>query len=806
MSRSSATRLPALPRHLTGGSLTDRLSFGALAVLLLTVLTAAARPETTGSLKWASSSIAITPDGAILLVVNPDSNSLTLVDTPSRAVITELAVGVDPRSVAVSPDGAWACVANQGSDSLSLVDLRIPQVTATLTVGYRPVGVAVSPNGRWVAVAQLGDDHVRLLDTRDWTNAALWRVADRPSGLAFTPDGRRLLVSHLLSGDVTVLTLEGEPMRLYLPLILRGARPAVTHSQSLGPGPNSSPGGSLGDGSTQPATRSTDQASGFAVHSSRSISTWPKVAPAPAVLVNAAGTRAYLPQTMAHGQGLNTQFDTTVFPKVSVLNLQTETHQTSEHISLPERDMPVGLPWDVALARNDTELWVVNSASNDVSVLDIRNPAAAIRVAHIPVGDNPRGIVISPDGATAYVNNTLAGTVSVIDARAYTVTAVITTTEIPLPPVLLNGKRLFFSSARPELSRARWISCNTCHIEGEQDGRTWLLQYIGQVPEGATAVITRNTTSLLGMIETYPLRWSAEWNESADSEFSIRFEQFGTGLIQGEMNPTLGPPNAGRSWDLDCLASYIDSLPTPAYSLALSAAAERGRALFASPRTGCSVCHPAPLYTDLRQHDVGTASSYGEWFGPKIDTPTLRFLYDSAPYLHDGSAATLRDVLTVANPNDKHGTTSHLTAQEIDDLVAFLLALPLRPDQERFTYQSGVCQGQTPSVAPAATREADIRIWVEGHDIHMAHANARYNCCAQMAVYLEDHNPLFKLIEQEAYPDTPPCRCICSYPLSARIANLTPGSYRVQVWNGVAGTLLADQVVEISQSRVTRDE
>jgi len=73
---------------------------------------------------------------------------------------------------------------------------------------------------------------------------------------------------------------------------------------------------------------------------------------------------------------------------------------------------------------------------------------------------------------------------------------------------------------------------------------------------------------------------------------------------------------------------------------------------------------------------VGTADAYGEWFGPQIDTPTLRFLYDSAPYLHDGSAATLQDVLTTANPNDEHGVTSHLTEQELADLIAFLLALP----------------------------------------------------------------------------------------------------------------------------------
>lgn len=600
--------------------------------------------------KYASSAVAITPDGSTLLVVNPDSNSLTLVDTFSRTVIAEFSVGVDPRSVAVSPNDAKAFVVNQGSDNVSVVDLASRSVVAQVPVGDRPVGVVVSPDGRLVAVAELGEDQVRFLDAHSLSILSVIAVADRPCGLAFTPDGHRLLVTHLLSGEVTVLTVR--PFITYLPVIFHE-----------------------GSSMTFDVSRFTPYASHSALSATR-ISTWPKVAPAPAVVVNAAGTRAYLPQTMGNGLGDNTRFDMTVFPKVSVLNLISNTHQTSEHISLPEKDTPVGLPWDAALARDDKELWVVNAASNDVSVLNIVTPTRPSRMAHIPVGDNPRGIVVSPDGSTAYVNNTLAGTVSVIDANTYTVTAVITTTDIPLPPVLLRGKRLFHSSARPDLAQARWISCNTCHIEGEHDGRTWLVQYIGAVPPGARPVITRNTTSLLGMIETYPLRWSAEWNESADSEFSVRFEQFGTGLISGTMNATLGPPNQGRSDDLDSLAAFIDSLAVPTRTHTLTPVELRGQAIFESAQTQCAVCHPAPLYTDLKQHDVGTADGYGEWFGPLIDTPMLRFLYDSAPYLHDGSAATLRDVLTTKNPDDKHGVTSHLTVHELDDLIAFLSALP----------------------------------------------------------------------------------------------------------------------------------
>jgi len=599
--------------------------------------------------KRSSSAIAITADGATLLVVNPDSNSLTLVDTAGHAVLAEIPVGVDPRSVAVSPDGSQAYVANQASDSLAVVDMAAQTVITKVSVGDRPVGVAVSPDGRFVAVAELGDDQVRLLDAATLSTLSLAAVADRPHGLAFTPDGRHLLVAHLLSGEVTVLAVQ--PFGAYLPLVMRrsGAPPI---------------------GSSQPVMPATLHATNL------TIPTWPNVAPASTVLVNAAGTRAYLPQTMANGQGFNTSFDTTVFPKASVLNLETWSHQTSEHVSLPEMDRPVGLPWDVALAQGDTEIWVVNSASNDVSVIDISTPTYPARVANIPVGDNPRGIVLAPDGSTAYVNNTLAGTVSVIDTSAYTVTAVITVTTLPLPPALLHGKRLFFSSARPDLAQAAWISCNTCHVEGEHDGRTWLLQYTGTVPPGELPVIRRNTTSLLGMIETYPPRWSAEWDESADSEFSVRFEQFGQGLIDGEMHPTLGTPNQGRSYDLDCLALFIDGLAVPARSHIPSEPELRGQAIFESPQTGCATCHPTPLYTDFQVHDVGTADGPGEWFGPLIDTPTLRFLYDSAPYLHDGSAATLWEVLTTANPEDEHGVTSHLSEQELADLVAFLLGLP----------------------------------------------------------------------------------------------------------------------------------
>ena len=96
------------------------------------------------------------------------------------------------------------------------------------------------------------------------------------------------------------------------------------------------------------------------------------------------------------------------------------------------------------------------------------------------------------------------------------------------------------------------MSCESCHADGEQDGRTWLF------PDGP-----RNTTNLRGLAHTHPLHWSADRDEVQDFEFTIRELQAGTGLLD-DPHPELGSPNTGRSADLDALAVFVESLqPKP---------------------------------------------------------------------------------------------------------------------------------------------------------------------------------------------------------------------------------------------------
>jgi cytochrome c553 len=111
----------------------------------------------------------------------------------------------------------------------------------------------------------------------------------------------------------------------------------------------------------------------------------------------------------------------------------------------------------------------------------------------------------------------------------------------------------------------------------------------------------------------------------------------------------------------------------------LSAKAKQGERLF--KRAGCAECHPGDkvgpqgerLYTNLKKYNLGLGIGNEE--GREFDTPTLIEVWRTAPYLYDGRALTMQELLKECNPQDKHGTTQNLTDEEIDALAEFVLSL-----------------------------------------------------------------------------------------------------------------------------------
>jgi hypothetical protein len=322
-----------------------------------------------------------------------------------------------------------------------------------------------------------------------------------------------------------------------------------------------------------------------------------------------------------------------------------------------------------------------------IEVLD----AATLALAGGPrdVGDGTSGLWVSPDGAqlwalTAFERELVRYPLTAGQPRPADLRLDLrpSTGEV-LPADVLRGKAVFHDAADPRMSRDGYVSCASCHLDGEHDGRTWDFT---DRSEGL-----RNTTSLLGMDERAggPIHWSANFDEVQDFEHDVRGPQAGAGFLSeaqwaGPAGTTLGAPKAGLSEDLDALAAYVEQLAV--LDLPSPRDTSEGEALFHSPELGCAACHPdggtdsswlgpgEPLL-----HDVGTLlPSSGERLGAPLlglDTPGLRGLWASAPYLHDGRAATLREVLTTHNPLDAHGVTSTLSEAQLDALEAYLRGL-----------------------------------------------------------------------------------------------------------------------------------
>jgi hypothetical protein len=351
-------------------------------------------------------------------------------------------------------------------------------------------------------------------------------------------------------------------------------------------------------------------------------------------------------------------------------------------------------PWEAALSPDGKRLYTIYAGTNDMNVnAVVDDDYKEIERVGGPrrIGQNPRAVRVSPDGKTVYIYNALDFEVTVHDADVREVRARIKVCKPPKSPEWVRGKVLFSTANYPMTSR-RWIACASCHPDGHSDGRVW------HQPEGL-----RKTQALLGVAHTHPLHWSADRDEVQDFEYTIRSRLMqGAGLLRGSMKPKRGfhpieleEKLAGRSADLDALAIYTNSfefplsphIPAPGK---LFPAAERGKALFFDKAVGCAGCHSGPYFTDsslkkpFNLHDVGTGNDDPkEKMGPKYDTPTLLGIYRTAPYLHHGKAKTLHEVLTTFNKGDKHGKTSHLKREELDDLVAFLKSLPYEkpPDE-----------------------------------------------------------------------------------------------------------------------------
>ena len=588
--------------------------------------------------------------------VNPDNHSVSVFDTVTDAKLAEIPVGQNPRALAIAPNGQiW--VTNKKSATISRISPNSLSLTSTIPLprASQPHGIAFSPTGNSAYTTLEATGKLVALNPTTGATTATTDLGPNPRHLSVNHDGSKVFVSRFISPKVT-----GEATATPTPTASEGGEVIVVTTGNMQVANTI-----ILHNSTRPDT--TD--------SSRGIPNY--VGPA---AISPDGSSAWVASkqdNIQRGSGRDGNpltHDNTVRSITSRIDLGTETEdpdQRSDHDN-------AGIASTTLFGRHGNFVFSALEGSRHVVVTDVYN---RVEVKRFRVQRAPQGLALSPDGRTLYVHNFMSRSVTahdiseILDGIGEEVTDLATYDAVAtegLAPNVLLGKQHFYDAQDVRLALQEYISCASCHNDGAQDGRVWDLTGFG---EGL-----RNTIDLRGRagLGHGPLHWSANFDEVQDFEGQIRSLSGGGGLIEtGNPHPPLGAPNAGRSADLDALADYVASLdsfddsPLRNTDGSLSSAAAAGKTLFAS--ANCASCHSGSAFTDSAPgnlHDIGTIrASSGNRLGgllDGIDTPTLRGVATSSPYLHDGSADTLDDAIAA------HDSAATLSAAEVAQIATYL--------------------------------------------------------------------------------------------------------------------------------------
>lgn len=597
-----------------------------------------------------------------LWVVNPDSDSVGVIDLTTRNRVAAIAVGSAPRTVAVAPSGQlW--VVNRGSASISVIDPATLTVTRTIGLprASAPYGLVFAPGGSAAYVAL--EARSSLVKLNPSTGAVVATLALGSTGarhVSVAADGTILVprfITPPLAGESTAavsLSAGGGEV-----VVVQPSNFTIARTVTLAP-----------------STRTDTPIGGSGVPNYLG-----------AAVLSPDGTAAWVPSkqdNVGRGMlrnGLPLDFQNTVRAITSRIDMATGTESHAARVDLDN----AGVASAAVFHPSGIYLFVALETTRQVALVDAIRGGELLR---FDVGRAPQALALSTDGNTLYAQNFMDRSVSLIDLtpllrgelRVIPLATTPSAATETLSATVLKGKQLFYDARDPRLAKDGYLSCASCHNDGGQDGRVWDLTGFG---EGL-----RNTVALAGRAGVAHgfVHWSANFDEIQDFEKQIRTLSGGTGLMTdaqfntGTRNQPLGDKKAGISADLDALAAYVGSLsrfsPSPDRNAdgALTAAANAGKAVFAS--AGCATCHGGAAFSSsvaasgLR--DIGTLQpSSGTRLGAAltgIDIPTLRDVWATAPYLHNGSAPTLEAAIQA-----HRGVT--LSESDLANLVAYVRQL-----------------------------------------------------------------------------------------------------------------------------------
>lgn len=579
--------------------------------------------------------MAISPSGSELYIAEHTGNAVAVVNPDDGTVKRSIALPDAPGGLAVSPDGATLYVAAAVPvGCVRVIDVASGEIRGSVPAGHTAIAPVLNADGTRLYVCNEFSNDVSLIDASSKTELARIPVLREPVAAALTPNGTLLFVANMLP----VGSSDGDSISAAVSVI-DTAKNEVAATIAL-------PNGSTG---LRGICASPDGQFVYVTH----------------ILA-----RYQMPTTQLERGWMNTN-------ALSVINVGQRA--LANTVLLDDVDLGAANPWAVACTADGKFVCVTHAGTQEISVIDramlhqrIDAAAAGQRVtevtssaADVPndlsfltgvrrriklAGNGPRALVLS--GTTAHVAEYFTDSLSTVDIAVEARPVVRASALGPVVPQTPERKgEMFFCDA--DLCFQHWQSCESCHPGARVDGLNWdlLNDGIGN---------PKNTKSMLLSHQTPPVM-SLGVREEAEKAVraGIKFIQFAERPEE----------------DAVAIDAYLKSLkPTPSPLLVngqLSDAAQRGKEVF--NRADCATCHPEPIYTSLGEYDLGTTKGLDT--GKTVDTPTLIEVWRTAPYLHDGRAATVPDVFSKFNPNNQHGTTSTLTPEEFADLIEFVMSL-----------------------------------------------------------------------------------------------------------------------------------
>ncbi len=562
--------------------------------------------------------LVLLPGGQRALTANHTSDSASLIDLAAGKVLAELSCGHKPAGVACSPDGRRAAVSNLWAGTLTLVEVQGDTLhpAGTVTVGSQPRGLVFAPDGKSLHVALAGDDAVVQVDAATGKVLQRWPAPAEPRRLALSRDGRSLVAVSSRSAQVYCWDTQSGK-RLWERKLLDGFN---LHGLAFSP-----------DDKELLIPHIHDR------------------------------TRSISKRNIEEGWAIDN--------RLSRITLQPDEQAPYWQIALDLRGEALGDPCAVAFDGRGEFLAVAAAGTHELAVLkrsaipwspgepgDLLDSTLAVdenKFRRVPLGGRPVAVQFRENSTQAVVANYLLDSVQLVDVQTGKLLRTIALGGPAHPSLARQGEAIFYDARR---SHHQWFSCHTCHPDGHTSSRTF--DTLNDDSDGNPKL----TPTLRGVIRTGPWTWHGGQQDLGR-------------MVEKSMTKTLWGPKPSAA-DVQAMLAFLGTLDHPPNTNhrpegSLSPAAQQGQAVFQG-KARCSRCHQGEDYTSNKNYDVkieSDGSPFDLW-----NPPSLRGLRDRGPYLHDGRAETLEEVLRSSHSSQKLGGAG-LTVQELQDLVEFLKSL-----------------------------------------------------------------------------------------------------------------------------------